>query len=42
MTIPGEALIVAPLFAVAAGVFFDLYPAWRAARLDPITALRHE
>ena len=42
ISIPLEALIVAPLFAIAVGIFFGFYPAWRATQLDPITALRHE
>jgi putative ABC transport system permease protein len=42
MSIPLEALIVAPIFAIGVGIFFGFYPAWRATKLDPIAALRNE
>lgn len=42
MQISPAAIVMAVVFSATVGVFFGLYPAVQASKLDPIQALRHE
>ena len=37
-----NSILLAVSFSAAVGIFFGVYPALRASRLDPVEALRYE
>jgi putative ABC transport system permease protein len=41
-SVPPWAIFLGVGTSMGVGLFFGLYPAWKAAKLDPVDALRYE
>ncbi|MEM6282134.1 MAG: FtsX-like permease family protein, partial [Chloroflexota bacterium] len=42
LSVQPDSVVLATVVSITIGIFFGLYPAWQAARKNPIDALRSE